>query len=219
MILDYVEKLELPDNLKPKFFNKLQSLKHLQQGLHLLYVNTRAIEQKAKKQVNSGAWLESLPPEVQKSFKGKDTRVLAAGNYPFLKGLCQDIVYCFFQWYSVSACNYVRLVGWILKRIDSNRPKPWQYVDSVIPDVRWFRDKIAAHFARAGKHKEDTEADRIASIMYQLGFDNGRFYAPFWRTTIRRSGKKSSSTNKQPWSLTETHEKLTVRYWPKEVGK
>lgn len=219
MILDFIENLEMPDTLKQKFSNEVQSLRHLQKGLELLYLHTKDIEQKAQKRVNSGAWLQSMPPEVQKNFKGKDVRFSSAGNAPVLKGLPQHIVYCFFQWYSVSVCNYVLLVGWILKQIDSARPKPWQYVDSVIPDVRRFRDKIAAHFARAVEHKKDTEADRIASIMYQLGFDNGRFYAPFWKTSIHRSGKKSSSTNNQPWSLTETHEKLTKRYWPEEIRK
>jgi len=219
MILDFIENLEMPDTLKQKFSNEVQSLRHLQKGLQLLYLHTKDIEQKAQKRVNTGAWLESLPPEVQKSFKGKDVRFSSAGNSPALKGLPQDKVYCFFQWYSVSACDYVWLTGWIMTQVDSNCPKPWDYVNFVIPDVLWFRDKIGAHRAIARKHKKDTEADRAASVIFQLTFDNGRFWAPSWKLTIRRSGKQSTSTTKQPWSLTETHEKLGERYWPAKTPK
>jgi len=80
----------------------------------------------------------------------------------------------------------------------------------MIADIYWFRNKIAAHFARACN--QDTEADRVASVLYQVGYDNGRFWAPVWKLSLRRKGIKSASSNEEPWSITETHEALMQRY-------
>jgi hypothetical protein len=153
-----------------------------------------------------------MPHEVRKSFEGKDIRYFSAGNDPSLAWLNKGLLYCFFQWYSVSACNYVRLIGWLSRQENLQRRTPRQYVDSVIPNVLWFRKKIAAHFVRAGEDSRDTEADRVASVLYQVGFEDGRFYAPIWKVTVRRNSKESTSTNEAPWSITETHEALMQRY-------
>lgn len=218
MILDHIEMLDFPDDKVKAYGNEFQSLRNLSQGLSLLYESTRRIEQKAKEQIKDGSVLESMPPEVRKSFEGKDIRYFSAGNDPSLAWLNKGLLYCFFHWYSVSACNYVRLVGWLSQQEDAQRPKPREYVDSVIPGVLCFRDKIAAHFARAGYNEKDTEADRVASVLYQVGFKDGRFYAPIWKVTARRGGKESTSTNEGSWSITEIHEALCKRYKPKVSG-
>ena len=83
----------------------------------------------------------------------------------------------------------------------------------------WFRDKIAAHFVRARQDNRDTDADRVSSVLYQVGYDNGRFCAPVWKLSLRRKGIKSVSSNEEPWSITETHEALIQRYKPKTEEK
>lgn len=212
MIIDYTKGLDFPDDKVKQYGNELQSLSNLWLGLSQLYDSTRRIEHKAKEQIENGDVLESMSPEVRKSFEGKDFRYFSVGNDPAFKWLNKGLLYCLFQWYAVSACNYVRLVGWLCLKEVPQRTTQIQYVNSVIPNVLWFRDKIAAHFTRAGSDSRDTEADRATSVLYQVGFEDGRFYAPIWKLRIRRNGKENTSSNKAPWSITETHEALMQRY-------
>jgi len=215
MILDYTEGLGFPDDKVERYGNEFQSLGNLWQGLTLLYESAKRIERKAKEQIKDGSVLESMPSEVRKCFEGKDIRYFSAGNDPAFEWLNKGLLYCLFQWYAVSACNYVRLIGWLSRQENLQRRTPRQYVDSVIPNVLWFREKIAAHFVRAGEDIRDTEADRAASVLYQVGFEDGRFYAPIWKVSVRKKSEKSTSSNEDPWSITETHEALMQRYKPK----
>ena len=57
------------------------------------------------------------------------------------------MVHRYFHWYSISACQYVRTVGAIAYLQDNSRPKPLEYVNSVIPEVKAYRDKVGAHYA------------------------------------------------------------------------
>ena len=67
------------------------------------------------------------------------------GNAPPLKGVPQGLIACSFHWYATSACNLVRLVGWLGQ--EQNSKKADAYVGRVIPNVRIWRNKVAAHFA------------------------------------------------------------------------
>lgn len=212
MILDCVNKVDFPDDMVAKYGNEFQLLGNLWQGLNWLYEYAKRIEKKAIEQIKNGSVLQSMPPEVRKVFEGKDIRYVSAGNDPSFDWLNKGMLYCLFQWYSVSACNYVELVGWLCQQEKLQNRTPRQYVDSVIPNVLWFRDKIAAHFARARQDSRDTEADRVVSVLYQVGYDDGRFCAPIWKISLRRKGMKSKSSSEVPWSITETHEALIQRY-------
>ncbi len=214
MILDHVDGLDIPDELVPRYGNEFLSLKHLSQGLDLLCHAVKKLEDRARKQVDDGTVFESMPPEVQKEFLGKTVKYFSVGNDPAFEWLHKGLLYCYFQWYAVSACNYVRLVGWLLRQSAPGRPDPWKYVYKVIPDVLWFRDKIAAHFSRAGT--KDRGADKIGSVMYQVGFVDGRFRAPIWKVTRKTKGGISKSSEGKAWSLTETHELMRNRYSPRK---
>jgi hypothetical protein len=214
MIIDFKDKIELPDKMKSKFFNELQALANLWQGMYFIYKFAGEIEQKANEKISDGTVLQNMPPEARKSFEGKDIRYTSGGNAPTLNWLDKGLHYSLFQWYAVSACNYVLLVGHIAKQVNPESQKPIKYVEKVIPDVQWFRDKIAAHPAKACDDKRDNDADRIASVLYQVVFDNRRFYAPAWRVTVGKKGQQITSTNTGTWSITETHERLVQRYSP-----
>ena len=197
MILDHIDNLELPTT--NRFSNELQMLRSLEQGLRLLYQETKSIEQKTQN-------------NIQKNFNGRDMQISAMGNAPMLQGIPQDILYCFFHWYSVSVCNYVCLTGWLAKQNDKKAQDPKDYIKSVIPEVPWFRNKVAAHFSKICNDKRDNEADRIASVIGSLIYDDGRFYVSSLTVSLQMQGKKSTTSNKS-WSLTEIHEKLSKRYW------
>ncbi len=211
MILDFKDKIELPDEMKRKFFNELQMLANIWRGLCFIYGLAEIIEQKAKNKISDGTVLQNMPPDVRKCFEGKQIRYESFGNDPALNWLDKGLLYSLFQWYAVSACNYVRLVGHLAKQMNPERQEPVKYTEKVIPNVKWFRDKIAAHPARTSKDKRDNEADRMASIFYQVGFIDGRFEAPVWQVTVKKNGQRFS-TSGSPWSITKTHENLAGRY-------
>jgi hypothetical protein len=214
MMIDFTDKIDLPDEMKGKFFNELQTLANIWRGMCFIYRLACDIEHSAGKKIEEGAGFKTMPAEVRKLFEGKEIRYVSAGNDPAFEWLDKGLVYSLFQWYAVSACNYVRLVGQVAKETDSSRPDALAYVEKVIPKVKWFRDKIAAHHARGSKDKDkrDNEADRTGSVLYQVGYDSGRFYAPVWEVTIVRKGEQIAGTNPGCWSITETHGKLRERY-------
>jgi hypothetical protein len=212
MLIDFQDKIELPDKLKNKYFNELQSLANLWQGMFIIYKIASDFDRMANEKINGGAVLDSMPPEVRKSFEGKNIRYTSSGNDPVFNDIDKRLLYSLFQWYAVSACNYVLLVGYLIKQIKPDSQTPKQYVENVIPNLKWFRDKIGAHYSRASNDKRDNEADRIASVLYQIGFDNGKFQAPFWQVSISKNGRSIQDTNRGPWSITEIHKMLAERY-------
>jgi hypothetical protein len=134
------------------------------------------------------------------------------GNAPQLQGIPQDLVACAFHWYSVTACNYARLVGWLVNGGDI--AKATEYLKHVIPGVYVWRNKVGAHFARTSPRKEDTPADLAKSVIFPISFDDDAFYASSLVRGMSSRGQKSSSRKDMRWSLTHTHQELARRYWP-----
>jgi len=182
MMLDLTEKIELPDEIKAKFCNELTTLANIWRGMCLIYQWAYKIEQKANEGIKAGDGFKTMPLEVRKAFENKDVRYFSAFNDPAFAWVDKGLLYSLFQWYAVSACNYVRLVGYLAKESGSSKQEALAYVD------------------------------RIASVIYQVVFDNRRFYAPIWQVTIGRKGQQVRGTNPGSWSITETHEKLIKRY-------
>lgn len=174
--------------------NELNSLAYLRQGLQFLNWQVERIEEKI---------LEELDPNL---------RAFIFGNHPALRSVPQGMVACAFHWYAVSACNYVRLVGWLAYEGDSKKAN--DYVRRVLPAVNLWRNKVAAHFARTVPRPEDTAADLAASVMFPIAFDDKAFHANTLTIAMRRGGQSSSSRTDMRWSLTHTHRDLAQRYWP-----
>jgi hypothetical protein len=194
MILDHVEKLELDQLLVNTRANEMRSLAYLGEGLQFLYLQVKRMEETVSSQIDP------------------NLRVQVFGNHPLLKSVPLGMVACAFHWYSVSACNYARLVGWLGN--DGDTGKADEYVRRVIPSVRLWRNKVAAHFAATDPRPEDTPADLAMSVIFPVSFDDDAFYANSLTLSLRRSGSSSSSRTDMKWSLTHTHRELTARYWP-----
>ena len=190
MIIDRVDNLEIPDEEEKQYFNELRSLEYLTKGLNFL-----------------NAQVQQFEAEISGSLE-KDKIVHMYGNAPALEGIPQDLVACAFHWYSVTACNYVRLVGWLANGGDTS--KATKYLQYVLPEVRVWRNKVGAHFARIDPRPEDTPADLTKSVMFPISFDDNAFYADSLLLTI----EGSSSRRDMRWSLTHTHDLLSARYWP-----
>ena len=95
MLIDFIDKLELPDDKAKIHYNELHSLNYLAVGLKFLYDQVQKLEAEIASRISKG----------KKSFH--------FGNSPVMKGIPQDLVACSFHWYAVTACNYAKLVGWL----------------------------------------------------------------------------------------------------------
>jgi hypothetical protein len=193
VILDHIDSLGLSEEAVRANGNELNCLAYLSQGLQFLDWQVKRIEEKV---------LEGLDPKL---------RVVLVGNHPALRAVPQGMVACAFHWYAVSACNYVRLVGWLVNEGDSKKAN--EYVAHVLPAVRIWRNKVAAHFAKTNPRTEDTAADLAMSVMFPIAFDDDAFYANTFTLAMRRGGQSSSSRADMRWSLTHTHRALRERYW------
>jgi hypothetical protein len=194
MIIDHIDKLEVPDDNLGIYGNELRSLTYLAQGLQFLYEQVKSTEDQI---------IEAV---------GRDKRHIIYGNHPALKSAPQGLIACAFHWYAVSACNYVRMVGWLVNGGDSKKAR--QYMQRVLPAVKLWRHKVGAHFAATAPRSEDTLADLAMSVMFPVAFDDDAFYTGALRLIMRHGTRTSASRTDMRWSLTHTHRELAARYWP-----
>jgi hypothetical protein len=195
--IDYKDNFVLPDD--EAHSNELRSLRYLACGLWFLYDQVQKVEAEVAKRVGDGK------------------QVFIYGNDPQLEGIPQDLVACAFHWYAVSACNYVKMIGWLANAGDSNKAR--EYMECVLPQVYLWRHKVAAHFAIIDPRKDDNAADMAKSVMFPISFDDGAFYANSLTLTQSSGGKTSSSRQDMRWSLTHTHRNLILRYWPSKIDR
>jgi len=194
MIIDHVDHLELSRADEAEWANELNSLAYLGEGLWFLYDNLMRIQEKVVDVV------------------GNDVECSFIGSPPGFEWIPQGLVACSFHWYAVSACNYVRLVGWLA--YGGKRTEVDKYVKRVLGAVKTWRDKVGAHFAQTTRRNEDSDATRSASVMFPVGFEDDAFVAhPF---TLVKGDTRGQSTSRDDmrWSLTHTHRALAKRYWP-----
>ena len=195
MIIDYIDNLELQSDEVEQYFNELRSLQYLSNGLSFLNDQVQGIEAIVNGRLDNDQVFE------------------IHGNAPQLSGVPQELIACAFHWYSVTVCNYVRLVGWLVS--GGNTAESREYLKRVLPEVYLWRNKVGAHFARIDpKEKVDPPADLAMSVMFPVSFYDDAFYANRLRLTITSKGQTSASRQDMSWSLTHTHEQLSSRYWP-----
>ncbi|RKY06559.1 MAG: hypothetical protein DRP56_07200 [Planctomycetota bacterium] len=137
----------------------------------------------------------------------------AFGNIPEVPAPALSLVSCAFQWYAVSACNYVWLVGWLLEQQNIISESPKEYAERIMPKVVLYRHKIAAHLASVFPKNDDNKADRLG-VLLPLSVKDRRFYVGGFNITIKHHSKVDSNQHDYHWALTETHEELSQRYWP-----
>ena len=180
--------------------NEYWALICLQHGMEFLYRQASHCDLAVKQRVNPN----------------NDVNFFGSGNFPAFDCVPKTLLTCSFHWYAISACQYVKTVGAIAYRLDSNRPMPNEYAKRVIPSVSVFRDKVAAHFSWTTENRRDNDAERLASILPPLTFQNDSFHVGGWTVALRRGDKSSQSDAIKPWSLCKVHEELRKRYWPEQ---
>jgi len=196
MILDYIDNIQLSDDRVKAYYNELHSLGYLAQGLSFLYEQVQRLEAKVIEQIPS------------------NQKVFLFGNAPALSSVPRSLVACAFHWYTVTVCNYVRMIGWLAAGGDSTKAD--DYVRRVLPAVHIWRNKVGAHFAKVKPKKEDTPADLALSVLFPISFGGDAFYAGSLILSLGKGGKSSTSRRDMRWSLTHAHRELIGRYWPSQ---
>jgi len=197
-VLDYIDKIVVPGDVFARPANEYWALTYLHTGMEFLYRQALKCDEQVTRQAN---------PEG-------NLRCFAGGTILHSTGIPVALLTCSFHWYAMSAYQYALLVGAIAYRQDDARPLPDLYAKQAMPEIKVFRDKVAAHFAWGKKNKKDSAADRTASILPQLAFQDDSFYMPALRVCQGQAGETSSSDDLQPWSIRKAHEALRQRYWP-----
>ena len=190
MILDFIYKLELPDNETENHYDARMALARLGEGLFWIHQEVTKIELELRK--------EAAKDDIQLAIAGGILE-----NKPF------GLLSCAFQWYAVSACNYAQLIGWLATR-DTDLAK--KYVKKVMPKLLSYRNKVAAHFAITDPLR-DNEADLAASVMTHIIYVRGRLCAAALTPTVKTNGQEITVSRDISWSLSLAHERLAPRFW------
>ncbi|MBF0216124.1 MAG: hypothetical protein HQL30_03905 [Candidatus Omnitrophica bacterium] len=198
IIIDYIDNIKI-DLLKLPMKN-LHAINYLPNGLFRLAVMTK---------VDEGENISQDPSVKQ-----------------FVMMPCVDpLISCAFHWFSTSLVNYVRLVGlikvlssnsWTTTDISNNKKhikaQCDNYVETVIPEIKLWRNKIAAHFAATDPYENDNYGTLEQSVMNNVCSFKTRYYVNVFKFVT--NGEESTLPM---WSVTETYENLRSRYWPEST--
>jgi hypothetical protein len=137
-----------------------------------------------------------------------------------------NLIACYFHWFATSLLNYVRLVGFIdvmsknrwtveslqdkerKKKVKENCKRYIEGIPEVQKVLKW-RNKIAAHFAATDPWEQDNIATLQDSIQHPITYSRPYYYAH-----LHVFGLGECESVIPEWSLTETFEALSSRYWP-----
>lgn len=196
--LDHIDNIILDISSPP--IGNLHALNFIPQGLYLLGVTVKMEESR----------------RVQRDGSAKVTEMF--GHIP-------PLIPCIFHWFSTSLVNYIRLVG----LIDLLNKKNWkaedllkpqnkstitnnctEYVKKIVPEIHMWRNKVSAHFAAADPFSNDNLGTLEESIMNSIIYQTPRF-----KVGVAKWTTEGETSQLLPWSVTETYEKLSKRYWLK----
>ena len=181
--------LDYVDNLELNgsiFPPVIRLLSSLQEGLDYLYSHVQATESQT---MSTGDLFANAP-------------------------LSHSLVECAFRWYSVSICDYVKIVGLLAYEEDENKAN--EYMSRVIPDIHTWRNKVGAHAAFANPRKKDWSTYELMpelSSQFLVWHENeSAFVAEGWIKEFTQSS--DLQCRDISWSLTKAHRELSKRYWP-----
>lgn len=189
LVLDNIEGWTLTPEQASKYHNDLNALSVLWFGLEHLYAEVLKCERSLSQQ--------HMTMSVESEQKAAGSKVLAR---------------CVFDWYAVSSCNFVSLVGWMANQAGLTTGNQRTYVTRVLPAVEIHRNKIAAHFSRHSPMNDSEALQRASTMWFSVAQVNGRFVANALTFRMQKGGVSSDSSELRPWSVVEVHEALRERY-------
>lgn len=216
VIRDNIKGIEVDLDNSP--ISNLQSLVYLKDGIFFLADQVKEAEKKFL-----GKIIRPIEDREREFFPGVEflegqemVGMDFTGKYNYIN--------CIFNWFAISVINYVRVVGLIdylknnnlkLENIKSVSEKNkindycTKYAEEVVPEVKKFRDKIAAHFSATAPYGNDNFLDLELSLMPVVTTHEGFFEAN--GIVLIRDGVGNNQL--PPWSVTKEFEKLKARYW------
>jgi len=196
LILDHIEPFSIPVAEEQLGQNEFFQLSALWEGMEFLYERAKYCDDLV---------MHRIAPNV---------RMTIFGCGPETKDVNHKLLTSAFNWYAVTACNFVGTVAKVAGRHTTIPGGPKQYTASVIPEIQAYRNKVAAHFAWEEFDNRDSAAEKMASVLPQLSFQGDGFYIGGWTIQLRRNGNSSDSKSIRAWSLRKEHDKLRRRYRP-----
>ena len=197
-VLDHIDNIVVPGKVFAEPNNEYWALLCFWEGMEFLYGLSKKCDEAVKRSLNpDDKW-----------------RVVAMGNLSGLNQVPKNLLNCSYHWYSITACQYVRTIGAIASRQDTSRPKPLAYIESVIPDLKVFRDKVAAHLSFSTNNDKDNDAERLFSVLPAPAFENDCFNMGAFTVTLKNENGTQTSSAIKSWNLCKVHEELRKRYWP-----
>lgn len=194
VVLDFINNLEFESEEAP--FTNYHSIYQLQTGMHKLAYEIRLEELKLN---NSG--------------------MVLGADYTF--NTRNNLLACYFDWFSISITNYFRLVGlfdimirhhWKSNDVGNNSDvissHCTKYVKETIPEIYSWKNKISAHRA-ATNPKNDNLGTLKLSIACVVTYSFPYYVAGGYN--LSSAGEESKF---KQWAVTETFERLRQRYWP-----
>jgi hypothetical protein len=76
-----------------------------------------------------------------------------------------------------------------------------------IPNIKIFRDKVAAHYAGSIYNQDDSNVDRKLSVFNQLSYCNGKFCIGGYIMSVNDENQTEKAFIPS-WSLTEEHKNI-----------
>lgn len=194
MKIDEKRPIEIDVHASPDTGGLVTRARTLSAGLNFLYGRVRVAELNLSQKLE-----EAMPGMRQHIF----------GNHPALNEIRQDLIECSFHWYSVSACNFVKLIAFTAKMEKADRE---EYEKTVLGAVKPFRDKVGAHIAGATANTKDNRAEQQFSAYLPLAWNDDRFFAGSHVLGLKNDQERVDSSVIGPWSLTQVHESLCERF-------
>jgi len=112
-------------------------------GLEFLYRTVKQAETEARQRLMD---MDQLPEP---------------GRAPAPSSVPAAVRVCAFHWYATTACNLIKMIGWIRRQENPQGATPAEYAEKVLSAVRLWRDKVAAYFAVHTPYSKDTPADEL----------------------------------------------------------
>ena len=143
-----------------------------------------------------------------------------------------DILNCYFQWFSTSIINYLRLIafveltnenGWNENDLSEKNNKQTikeftkNYISNIIPDIVKWRNKIGAHYSIFDPVKQDSINTMLNSVYCTVSYDCPYYIANLYKFV--NSQTDGGEVEIPTWSLTKTYDDLTERFFPSQKLK
>ncbi len=209
-IVDHIIGLEIEEN---RAVNELITLEQLFTGLHFLAEQVGTVE---------------APIRTYEQTNRKLVTFMGFGNLDRfgIPPVYESLLTCHFHWFGNTLCNFVRLAGFVygiqsgsIERSEDNRhvsdKSTKQFCDDYLNSIKeiepivFWRNKVFAHFAITDPRKSDNSAALDSSVMSPVIYMNERF-----RVGGFVSASRGSEFEMPHWSVTETFEALSSRFWP-----